>query len=105
MRNRFGKIVGLVMVGAMAVGGLTACTDDDADVVNQNIAKDADNFKVNRRTVFINGITDKYLLVVEGFCSIETDNPNRWAVTCKVGDGFKRHFMGKAANVTMISEQ
>lgn len=105
MRSIFGKAVAVVvLVGASF--SMAACTEDsDANVVNKNIATEADNFEINRRTVFINSISDSYLLVVEGFCSIETDNPNRWAVTCKVGKGFKRHYMGKSANVTMVSEQ
>jgi hypothetical protein len=102
LRNR---IVSAVVAGALVITGLTACTDSDANVVNENITKEADNFKVNRRTVFMNSITDNVMLLVEGFCSIETDNANRWAVTCKVGDEYKRHFMGKSVNVIMVSEQ
>jgi hypothetical protein len=98
------RIALATLAAALVLTGSAACTND-ADVVNKNIATDADNFKILRRTVFINAITDAYLMEIEGFCSIETDNPNRWAVTCKVGNEFKRHYMGKADNVTMVSEQ
>lgn len=109
MRAR--KILAVAAAASLALG-LAACSDaGDADRVNENLAKDADNFQVVRRVVFVNGITDKNMLLVEGYCSIETDNPNRWAVTCQTGKNskgepiFVRHFMGKSDNVTMISEQ
>lgn len=99
------RIAALVAVAALTLGGLTACKKD-ADVVNKNLATDADNFKVLRRIVFINGITDKYLLEIEGFCSVDTSDPNRWAVTCKVGpNAYKKDLLGKADNVTMLTTQ
>ncbi|WP_405137464.1 hypothetical protein [Nocardia sp. NBC_01388] len=83
---------------------LTGCSSTDADVVNNNISQDSDNFKVNRRVSFYNGITDKVMLVVEGFCSIDI-GPDRLTVTCKVGDGYKRDYLGRSNNVTFIVEQ
>lgn len=83
---------------------LVACTDD-ANVVSDNISKDADNFKINRRVVAVNGITDQYILAVEGWCNI-VDEENQLEVTCKVSeDGYKKHFVGLSDNVTYFVEQ
>lgn len=67
---------------------LTACTD--ADIASSNISKAADNFEIPRRIVFYNGITDKYMLTVEGRCSLgNADNRDQQlTVTCKVGDNY-----------------
>lgn len=80
------KKFAVVAAGVLLAGGLSACNDDDADVVSENISKAADNFEVSRRVVMFNGITDEYLLVVEGRCNIE-DQKNQLEVTCKLGEG------------------
>lgn len=83
---------------------LAACSDDST-VVSENLSKDADNFKVNRRVIFFNGITDTYLLEIEGYCSI-VDEGNQLEVTCKVGDdSYKKHFLGLSDNVSYFIEQ
>lgn len=88
----------------MIAVGLTACADD-ARVASQNLSKSADNFEIERRVVFFNGITDKYLLSIEGLCSI-TDQGNQLEVTCKVGDEeYKKHFLGLSDNVSYFIEQ
>ena len=38
----------------------------DATIASQNISKAADMFEIDRRIVFLNGITDTYLLSIEG---------------------------------------
>ena len=82
----------------------TACSDD-ATVVSHNLSKAADNFEVDRRVVFYNGITGEYMLSIEGKCSIE-NNGSRVAVTCKVGrNEYKKHFLGLSNNVTYFAEQ
>lgn len=94
-------VVGLALTGALLAG---ACSSD-ADVASENLSQAAEDFKINRRIVFVNGITDTYMLTVEGFCSIE-DEGDQLEVTCKVGDGeFKKHFLGKSDNVFYVAEQ
>lgn len=60
-----------------------------------------------RRVVFVNGITDKYLLSIEGLCSITKDNEDQQLeVTCKTGEGeYKKHYLGISDNVTYFVEQ
>jgi len=95
------KLTIALMVIVMLV--LTACTE--AETVSYNLSKAADSFEVQRRVVFLNGITDKYLLTIEGLCSI-TDQGNQLEVTCKVGDeSYKKHFLGLSDNVSYFVEQ
>ncbi|MDJ0512774.1 MAG: hypothetical protein QNJ62_04955 [Methyloceanibacter sp.] len=83
---------------------LAAC-DDDASVASRNLSKAADMFEIDRRVVFVNGITGGYLLSIEGRCSI-TDQGNQLEVTCKTGpEAFKKHFLGLSDNVTYFAEQ
>lgn len=97
------KIIGIAASLLMAVT-LVGCSDD-ADVASDNISKDADNFKVARRVIFLNGITDQYVLTIEGFCNI-SDDTNQLEVTCKLGeDEYKKHFLGLSDNVTYFVEQ
>ena len=78
---------------------------DDAKIASRNLSKSADNFEIDRRIVFYNGITDSYMLTIEGKCSIE-DQKNQLEVTCNIGhDQYKKHFLGLSDNVTYFAEQ
>jgi hypothetical protein len=89
----------------IAIAGLSGCSKD-ADVASKNISTDADNFKVARRVVFINGITDSPILEIRGFCSLGNDRTaTEISVTCKVDGGFKKHFLGISDNTTYLIEQ
>ncbi len=92
----------------VAVIGLVAaaCTSD-ADVASRNLSTAADQFEVQRRIVFFNGITDTYLLEITGKCSIQADTlDDQLEVTCKIGpDAFKKHFLGLSDNVSYLVEQ
>lgn len=94
-----------ILLALAAVGMLSACTD--ADIASQNISKAADNFEVDRRIVFYNGITGGYILTVEGRCSLGNMDSNReLSVTCKTGkSAYKKHFLGLSDNVTFFAEQ
>ena len=62
-------------------------------------------FEIQRRVVFYNGITDSYMLTIEGLCSINPVN-GRLEVICKTGiNSFKKHFLGLSDNVTYFAEQ
>lgn len=103
------KIVAIASILVLALVG-AACTDDSkADVASYNLSKAAEQFEIERRIVFFNGITDKYLLTVEGRCSVETSDSalgGSLEVTCKVGpDQYKKHFLGLSDNVSFFVEQ
>lgn len=89
----------------LAVAALAGCTKEATDV-NKNLATDADNFKVAREITFVNGITDKIMLEIQGLCSVDLSDPARYSVTCKDDQGrYLRHFLGKSDNVTVVVEQ
>lgn len=89
-----------------AAFALSACEADDAKIASRNLSKAADLFEINRRVIFYNGITDTYILVIEGRCSIEGGRGEQLAVTCKTGpDAYKKHFLGLSDNTTFFVEQ
>jgi hypothetical protein len=93
-----------VLIGAGALLlGLAACATD-AQVVDQNMTKEAESFKVDRKVTFINGITDKVLAVIEGKCSINNEG-KQLTVLCMTGKGqYKKSFLGLSDNVFYIAE-
>jgi hypothetical protein len=94
------KIATLAVLALVLAGCST-----DADVAAKNLSVAADQFEIDRRVVFFNGITDTYLLSIEGRCSI-FDDGNQLEVTCKIGpDAFKKHFLGLSDNVSYFVEQ
>lgn len=96
----------IVAIAAMAAMGftVTACSSD-AQVASENVSKAADNFEVTRRIVMFNGITDKYLMVIVGACSID-DQKTQLEIICKTGPGeYKKHFLGLSDNVSYFVEQ
>lgn len=97
------KKILIVLVSVMAII-LAACTE--ADTVSHNLSKSADSFEVQRKVVFFNGITDNYLLTIEGLCAIDVSDGKKITVTCKVADEqYKKHYLGLSDNVTYFVEQ
>lgn len=96
------KITAIALLTALVLG---ACSE--ADTVSDNLSKEADTFKVDRRVVFFNGITDKYLLTIEGKCALgNQDDVKKLSVTCKTGeDEYKKHYLGLSDNVSFFVEQ
>ena len=91
----------LIFAGTMTMIGCST----DADIASNNLSKAAEMFEINRRVVFYNGITDKYILSIEGRCSVEFF-PNKFTVTVKTGPNeFKKHYLGRADNVFPFVEQ
>jgi hypothetical protein len=98
------RVISAVFAVAVFGGTLSACTSA-ADKASENLSKAAENFEVPRRIVGINGITDKPLFSVEGFCSYEIKD-NSYDVICKQPGGeIERTTMGKSDNVTIVVTQ
>lgn len=95
----------IITAGALLLA-LAAC-ERPADVASRNLSLAADNFEIPRRIVFYNGITDTYLLTIEGLCSLGNNDPaGKLTVTCKVGPNeYKKNFLGLSDNVTFFAEQ
>ena len=65
----------------------------------------AENFEIDRRIVFYNGVTGDYMLTIEGRCAIE-DQKTQLEVTCQTGPrDYRKHFLGLSDNVTYFAEQ
>lgn len=98
--------IGNIAAAVLVVIGVAAC-DSDADVASRNLSKAADQFEVNRRIVFYNGINGEYILVIEGLCSLGNyDRSREVSVTCKTSAStYKKHFLGLSDNVTFFAEQ
>jgi protein involved in sex pheromone biosynthesis len=105
MKTAIKKKLTITIMGIMVIL-LSACSTQ-ADTVSENISKAADSFEVQRRVVFFNGITDKYLLTIEGLCSLgNNDDLGKLSVTCKVGENsYKKHYLGLSNNVSYLVEQ
>lgn len=101
MRN---LLIGTALLTSL---GLLASCDKPADVASRNLSLAADNFQIVRRIVFYNGITDTYMLTIEGLCALgNNDPPQQRTITCKTGpDEYKKHFLGLSDNVTYFAEQ
>lgn len=98
-------IIFLVWVGFVLMISLSGCSD--AETASRNLSTAADQFELERRVVFFNGITDKYLLTIEGRCSINADTEDgQLEVTVKTGpEAYKKHYLGLSDNVSYFVEQ
>ena len=95
----------ITTIALAAVLALVVAACDDAEIASYNLSRASDNFEVDRRIVFYNGITGDYMLTVEGRCSIE-DEGNQLEVTCQTGQSdYRKHFLGLSDNVTYFAEQ
>jgi len=97
----------LLVLVVLAIALISIGCAREADVASSNISIAADQFEVNRRIIFYNGITNEYMLEIDGLCSLGNYDPaGQLSVTCKVGPGtYKKHFLGLSDNVTYFAEQ
>ena len=97
------KSISMALLALLSAGSFGCSTD--AEVASYNMSKAADMFQISRRGGFFNGITDTYMLTIEGLCSVEDQN-TQLEVTCKTGPvAYKKHFLGLSDNVTYFVEQ
>ena len=97
------KIVFMILAAIMVVG-FAGCSND-ADVARSNLEREEQNFNVNRRVVFYNGITGDYILSIEGKLAIIVDSDGDLVVTVKTDSGqYLKHYLGLSDNVTYFSE-
>lgn len=101
---KINKAAAITTAALLAGVALTGCSSD-AETASHNVSKAADNFEVTRRIVMFNGITDKYLMVIVGACSIK-DEKTQLEIICKTGKNeYKKHFLGLSDNVSYFVEQ
>ena len=106
MKNKLYKkrnyLLTAVLLILIFIGGCTSA----ADTASYNISKESDEFRVVRRVVFYNSLTDTYLMEMTGNMSIDLSRDNVLEVTAKVGpDEYQKHYLGLSDNVTYTVEQ
>lgn len=101
------KKINYILAIIIATFCLTGCFNTDAETASYNVSKEADQFRVKRRIVFVNLRSDTYLFTITGNCSIDTDSvDNQLEVICKVGDDkYQKHFLYLSAETTYTVEQ
>ena len=100
------KVYFAVLAVAM-VSMFTSCGKlvSGASVARNNLEVAEQNFEVQRRVVFYNGITGEYILTIEGKLAIIVDSDGDLVVTVKTPDGqYLKHYLGLSDNVTYFSE-
>lgn len=96
------KIIAITLLALLILLG--ACTAKDT--VSQNISRDSDEFRVVRRVVFYNSITDTYMMEMVGNIAIDIDRDGVLEVIAKIGpEEYQKHYLGLSDNVTYTVEQ
>ena len=73
---------------------LVLCGCTEADRVNANISKEANNFNVVRKLTVMNARTDTILLEMIGTFSLSNNGANELVVTCEVEGGkYQKHYV------------
>lgn len=98
------KRIALILVLPLMM--LTAACQNDSDVVSKNLSTDADQYKVFRQVVVYNALADKYVLEVDGYCSIGNDDKaDQVTYTCKSPDGYVKDIIQKSDNTFVFVHQ
>jgi len=95
----------LIVITTLIVLMLSGCSNAK-DKVSYNISRDADEFRVIRRVVFYNSITDTYMMEMVGNIAIDLERDGVIEVIAKIGpDEYQKHYLGLSDNVTYTVEQ
>lgn len=93
MKKKIVLFVVLILL-ILCFTGCTACMVQEADKVNHNMNVAADNFNCERRITVYNARTDKIILYVEGYISINNNSHSELVVTCKTGPNeYKKNYI------------
>lgn len=89
--------------------GCESLFGNSADTVQENISKEADEFKVKRRITFINLRSGEYLFQLTGNCSVKggsSSSDSELAVICRIGeDKYQKHMLYIANETAYVVEQ
>lgn len=105
--NVLTKTLAAILIGSTVTVGITGCpSPNEGDTALHNLRTDGANFEINRRIVFYNGITNDYILSIEGLCTADTGNDRNVHVVCKTGPSkYKYHSLVRGDNMGMFVEQ
>ncbi len=100
------KIIMVILAVTIIMGLLVGCATREADIVNQNLSLEADNFNVVRQLTVINCIQGDVLFQMTGKISIVADtSDNQLEVIVEDENGkYQKHFIGLSDNVTYVVE-
>lgn len=105
--KKYCSVLGLLVCFCVlcVIVSTTGCSQ--ADIVNQNISKEADNFNINRRLVVFNDMTGDIKMTVEGKMSITADTAdNQLEIIAEISPGvYKKDFVGLNIHTSYIVEQ
>ena len=103
MKKTFSKLVVITMAIFMLFS-LSAC--NDAQTIQHNIAQASDKFETYRQVTVINLRSDKVLLEIEGYLSIQNTDGDELAIIIRTGaNEYKMHYVYLAPEVVYLVEQ
>lgn len=92
MKKVFRLFVAIVLV--ISTVCFTSCLYTEAEMVNQNMSKQAGYFECERKITVYNARTDKVILEIEGYMDISNNATDELIVTCKVGaNEYKKNYV------------
>ena len=98
------KRILILVIMLITVITLSGCTAKEKAAYN--ISREADEFRVVRRVVFYNSITDTYMMEMVGNIAIDIDRDGIIEVIAKVSPTeYQKHYLGLSDNVTYTVEQ
>lgn len=97
------KIFAIILFSVLAVL-LSACTQ--ADVVQHNLRREAEDFNIRRRITVLNTRTDKAMMQITGLLSISTDDDGDLNITIQKAPGeFVLNYAHLSNDTTYMVEQ
>lgn len=104
------KLLLMLLIPVMLMTtGCESLFGNSADTVQENISKEADEFKVKRRITFINLRSGEYLFQLTGNCSVKggsSSSDSELAVICRIGeDKYQKHMLYIANETAYVVEQ
>lgn len=99
------KLIALILIICFICLSCAGCATE-ANRVNENLTKEAEDFNIYRRVTVINCIQGDTLFEIEGLINIKADTAdNQLELIVEVSDGkYKKHFIGLSDNVTYTVE-
>ena len=98
------KLVISILAVIMCLVFLTGC--NDAQIIQHNISQQSDKFETYRQVTVINLRSDRVLLEIEGYLSIQNTEGNELAVIIRTSEKeYKMHYVYLAPEVVYLVEQ
>lgn len=98
------KMFSVLMVMVLIICALTGCTTE-AERVEYNLTKEADNFNIVRELTVIDCINGDVLFQMSGRMSITADTAdNQLEIIVEDNGTYVKHFVGLSDNVTYVVE-